>query len=249
MPQAGGMTASEREAWQLGRQCLERGEPGRALGFLKRLLDTRPRFADVHYLLGLVHEELGNGEAAVESFEAALRINPGYAEAILALASAYERQGRFERSRTLAEQVTPERLRASGVPPVEAGAPDPLTRAKLANLHAALGDAYREVGELREAVEAYRKALERCPGFHDIRHRLGMALRDAGLPSQALAEFRRVLRANPSCLDSAVQLGVTLFRLGRTREAVAEWERVLERDPSRAVARMYLRLVGQDAGS
>jgi hypothetical protein len=28
------------------------------------------------------------------------------------------------------------------------------------------------VGELREAIEAYRKALDRCPNFPDIRNRL-----------------------------------------------------------------------------
>jgi tetratricopeptide (TPR) repeat protein len=237
------MSGPEREAFQLGRQCFERGDPTRALGYLTRVLDSCPRFADVHYLVGLVQEDLGNGEAAIESFEAALRINPGYAEARLALASSYERAGDFDGSRALAEQIGPGVLQGSGVPPVEAGSPDPITRAKLANLHAGLGDAYCEVGDFREAVEAYRKALERCPTFHDIRQRLGIALREAGLGSQALEEFRRILRANPTYLDAAVQLGLTLYTMGRSREAIAEWKRVVDRDPSREAARMYLSLL------
>ncbi|MEN8184015.1 MAG: tetratricopeptide repeat protein [Myxococcota bacterium] len=245
MPQAGSMTGAEREAFVRGRQCLERGDSVQALGYLTRVLDSCPRFADVHYLLGLAHEELGNAEAATQSFEAALRINPGYAEAFLALASAYERAGDFEGSRELAARTGPAVLRASGVPPVEPGAPDPTTRAKLANLQAALGDAYQEVGDLQDAVEAYRKALRRCPTFHDIRQRLGIALREAGLGSQAVREFRRILQANPTYLDAAVQLGLTLYTMGRTREAVAEWQRVLDRDPSRESARMYLKLVAR----
>ena len=86
-------------------------------------------------------------------------------------------------------------------------------------------------------------ALHRCPGFHDIRHKLGIALREAGLPSHAIGEFKRVLRANSAYLESAVQLGLTYYTLGRTPQAVAEWESVLEQDPSRDDARMYLRMV------
>jgi tetratricopeptide (TPR) repeat protein len=124
---------------------------------------------------------------------------------------------------------------------------DPTTRGKLANLHAALGDAYREAGDLREAIDAYRKALDRCPGFHDIRQRLAVTLREAGLPARALAELQRVLRANPHYLDAQVQIGLTLFTLGRTEEARAAWNAALERDPSRDDARMYLRLLGARA--
>jgi tetratricopeptide (TPR) repeat protein len=240
MQHAGRITGSEREAYRKGRECFESGDLDAALGHLTLLLETCPRFADVHYLVGLVHDQRGDLELAAASFEEALRINPGYAEAFLALASLYERQGQFERSRALAQRLE---LAASGAPSVEPGEPDPTTRGKLANLHAALGDAYREVGELPDAIDAYRKALERCPTFHDIRQRLGIALREAGLASQAIQEFRRILRANPSYLDAAVQVGLTCYTLGRCEDAVAEWEKVLERDPSRDDARMYLRMV------
>jgi len=141
-----------------------------------------------------------------------LRINPSYSEALLALANVYESQGDFDRSREIAERAG--RLARSADDVLDA-----TTRGKLANLQAALGDAYREVGELREAIEAYRKALDRCPNFPDIRNKLGIALRDVGLPDRALAEFRRVLRSHPGFCDAAVQLGVTLYSLGRTEEA------------------------------
>jgi tetratricopeptide (TPR) repeat protein len=230
------MSREERESYLLARQRFEAGDDQGALETFTVLLESCPRFADVHYMVGLVHERGGNLEAASASLERALEINPSYAEAVVALVSIYERRGLFERSRELAEQVIP----SVGL---GAGDLDATTRGKLANLHAALGDAYREVGDLREAIEAYRKALHRCPGFHDIRHKLGIALREAGLPSHAIGEFKRVLRANSAYLESAVQLGLTYYTLGRTPQAVAEWESVLEQDPSRDDARMYLRMV------
>ena len=236
MQHHGRMTREERESYLVGRQLFETGDERGALETFTLLLETCPRFADVHYMVGLVHERRGDLEAASTSLERAVEINPSYAEAVVALASVYEQRGLFERSREIAEELSPL------VGPT-AGKLDATTRGKLANLHAGLGDAYREVGDRREAIEAYRKALDRCPGFHDIRHKLGIALREAGLPSQAIGEFRRILRANSGYLESAVQLGLTYYTLGRIRQAVAEWESVLERDPSRDDAQMYIRMV------
>lgn len=236
MQHQGRMTREERKSYLLGRQRFEAGDDRGALETFACLLESCPGFADVHYMVGLVHERSGDLEAASTSLERALEINPRYAEAVAALVSVYERRGLFERSRELAAALRPAAESA-------AGELDATTRGKLANLHAALGDAYREAGELREAIEAYRKALDRCPGFHDIRHRLGIALREAGLPNHAIGEFKRVLRTHSDYLESAVQLGLTYYTLGRTPQARAEWESVLRRDPSREDARMYLRMV------
>ena len=230
------MTAAERESYLLGRRLLAAGEDEGALAALGQVLETCPRFADVQYMVGLLHERCGDLEHASHHLERALAINPAYAECVVALASVYEQQGRFEASRALATRAA-ERFGTAPAPL------DTTTRGKLANLHAALGDAYREVGELREAIDAYRKALDRAPAFHDIRYRLACALREAGLPSQALAELKRVLRANPRYLEAAVQLGLTWYSLGQPERAIAQWEAVLERDPSCDDARMYLRML------
>ncbi len=230
------MTSGEREEFLRGRSCLERGELEAAMESFTRLLATHDGYADVHYMVGLIHDRLGDLEAAGVSFQTAVGLNPSYAEALLALATVCERQGNFDRSRELAERAS---LVSRGAP----GALDATTRGKLANLQAELGDAFREAGELREAIEAYRKALDRCPEFHDIRFRLGVALREAGLPDRAMRELARVLRANPEYLDAQVQLGLTYYSLGRSSDALDQWRAVLVRDPSRDDARMYGRLV------
>ena len=236
MPDAPPLTSSERRAYKLGRRSFERGDDETALAQLRSLLHTRQGFADVHYMLGVLLERRNEPTAAARCLTRALRINPHYAEARLALASLYEHEGDYERSREITEHA-----RATSAAPE--GALDPTTRGKLANLQAALGDAYREVREPREAIEAYRKALDRCPDFHDIRLRLGMALREAGLPDRALAEFHRIQRNRPEWLDAAVQAGLTLYTLGRAEDARREWKAVLQQDPDRQDAQMYLRLV------
>jgi len=244
-PAPRGLSAAERRCYELGRRRYERGDWEGATSALLRLVETRREFADVHYMLGTLHEHAGDLGTAADSLREALRLNPAYTEAMVALASIYERLGEFARSRALAEQV-------AALARPSAGTLDATTRGKLANLEAALADAYREAGALPDAIETYRKALDRCPTFHDIRHRLAITLRESGLPDRALAEFARVRRGNPDFLDAAVQTGLTLYTLGRSEEAVAEWRGVLARDRSREDARMYLRMVaavprGEDA--
>lgn len=229
------MNADEQRAFRLGCRSFERGEVDAALVQFEHLLRSREGLADVHYRVGVLHERKNDLAAAARSLWKALRINPAYAEAILALASVYERQGNFERAREITQHA-----RAPGT---ANGRLDITTRGKLANLQAELAHALREAGEHREAIEAYRAALDRCPEFHDIRLRLAATLRDAGLPDQALTEIRRILRHYPNLHDATVQLGVTLYTLGRTDEAIREWSAVTHQDPTHEDAQMYLRLV------
>jgi tetratricopeptide (TPR) repeat protein len=228
----------ERRCYEIGRRRWERGDRDGALRALERFLETRGEFADVHYMVGMLREQGDDLAAAADSLREALRLNPAYAEAMVALASIYERLGEFSRSRALAERVAQLALPS-------AGALDATTRGKLANMEAALADAYRAAGALSDAIDGYRKALDRCPTFHDIRYRLAITLREAGFPDRALAELARVRRANPELLDAAVQTGLTLYSLGRGDEAIAEWRAVLARDRTREDARMYLRMVAR----
>jgi tetratricopeptide (TPR) repeat protein len=235
------LSSAERRYYEIGRRRYERGDSQGALRALERFLETRAEFADVHYMVGTLRDQADDLAAAAESLREALRLNPAYTEAMVALASIYERLGEYSRSRALAERVAQLALPSAGIL-------DATTRGKLANLEAQLADAYRAAGSFPDAIEAYRKALDRCPGFHDIRFRLAITLREAGLPDRALAEFARVRRGNPNFLEAVVQTGLTLYTLGRTDDAIAEWRSVLEREPTRDDARMYLRMVARAAG-
>jgi tetratricopeptide (TPR) repeat protein len=231
-----GSAASDREILVRGRRAFERGDDNAALESFARLASHGLEYADVYYMAGILHERRDELDAALDNLRSAVRINPSYVEALLALASLYERRGDFDQSQGYAE-------RASQLAKPTAGSLDPTTRGKLANQQAALGDALAQAGERRDAIEEYRRALDRCPTFHDVRHRLGMTLREAGLPFQAAQEFRRILRSHSGMLDSQIQLGLTYYSMGRTPEAIGEWEAVLEKDSGRNEARMYLRLV------
>lgn len=232
-----GLVASDPETLLRGRRAFDQGNDEDALECLTRLTAHGLRYADVFYMIGMLKERRGELDAALAHLQEAVRINPAYVEALLALASLHERRGDFDRSSGYAERAS------QLAQPIE-GRLDNTTRAKLANQQAQLADALAAAGELRDAIDEYRKALDRCPTFHDVRHKLAIVLREAGLPAQAARELQQILRARPSLLESQIQLGLTYYSMGRTPQAIAEWNAVLEKDPSRDAARMYLRLVG-----
>ncbi|MEZ4333903.1 MAG: tetratricopeptide repeat protein [Myxococcota bacterium] len=235
-PAALSPSPTDRACLEQGRRAFACGDDAAARRHLARVLDSGLRFADVHYMLGLIEEREGELDRATASLREAIRINPTYVEALLALASVCEQRGDFDQAAGLAERA--DQLSRSG-----AAGLDPTTRGKLANQQAALADALAGAGLRRDAIEQYRQALDRCPTYHDIRHRLGVTLREAGLPYQALLEFERILDARPELLESRIQLGLTCYAMGRADEAIHAWREVLALDPTRREAAMYLRLV------
>lgn len=232
------MNETQRLNFTLGQERLSCGETDAAIKYFCELAKSCPEFADVHYWAGLAFEQQGSLFAAARSLETAIELNPAYVEALMALACVYEQQGNFEKASVLANRAQ------SATNPAADGL-DRTTRGKLANLQASLGDALREVGELRDAVDAYRKALYRCPDFHDIRIRLATTLRDLGLPDQAIQELQRVLRQQPNSQVAAVQLGLTYYTIGKVELAMQEWGSLLAKNPASREAKMYLDMIAK----
>jgi tetratricopeptide (TPR) repeat protein len=99
-----------------------------------------------------------------------------------------------------------------------------------AQSHYDLGMAYREMGLLEQAVEAFRLA-SRDPSFqHRSAEMIGRCLLDQGRFEEAAGEFAEVLQSDDLspelALNMRYQLGLALEAAGHTREALAEFERV-----------------------
>lgn len=221
----------------LGREHYQKRELERAEQLLRQVLETHERLADVHEMLGVICHTRGNFMEAEHHFERALAINPGYTEAALNLAVTYNDRGKYEAARQVYARI---RSAPSGT----AAGLDPFARGKLANMHAEIGQAYADVGLVREAISEYEKAVSLCPQFADLRTRLGLLLREINDLPRAREQYDAAVEARPSYVPARIQLGVTLFALGETGAAAEQWRKVLELDPENVRAKMYLRLLG-----
>lgn len=204
-----------------------------AAHLLEELLSQGRRFADAHQLLGLTLALLGQRDRALEEFERALEINPRYVEAHLHRAVVLSEMGRNE------EAAEAFRAAGAGGQPTEGGLPRPIA-ARLANQHAALGEAYAEVGDLITAIDQYRQAISLGPTFHDLRYRLARLLLEAGQALDARDELERIVAGHPDFPDAIALLGLAHYLGGDAAAARDIWTGCRARWPQNVRVEAYL---------
>lgn len=224
-----------------GKECLARNDMVGAIGALREAAAREPRYADVRNLLGVSLSLAGEPEAAVEELTRAVELNPGYVEAHLNRAIVLNELGRFQEAQ--------EAFRRAWESEDRRGLPYPKTAAaRLANLHAELGDLYLEAGGRSEAIAQYRAATELRPDFHDLRNKLARALIEVGALREARAELEAVLGEKPEYVEARVNLGLVYYRQGDEEAAAREWRFCLERKPDHSKARAFLKMLGRPRG-
>ena len=222
-----------RQNMHLAREHYEAREYDKAAPMLEQIVREHRGFADMFNMLGVIHHSASRFPQAEHAFKEALSVNPRYTEAALNLAVTLNDLGRYVEAR----EIYAKAIETSRAEPRYL---DPFAKGKVANMHAATGDAYVGLGMLDEAKHEYEKALVLCPTFVDLRNKLACTLRDAGRKDAALTEFQSCKVQSPRYFPARVNLGVTLYSLGRIPEARTEWESILAEDPDNKSARIYL---------
>ncbi|PIR19922.1 MAG: hypothetical protein COV45_08045 [Deltaproteobacteria bacterium CG11_big_fil_rev_8_21_14_0_20_47_16] len=218
-----------------GKYCFENKEYSNAEALLKQVVSRGVEYADVFNMLGVIAHTEGKFQQAIEFFEKALKRNPHYTEALLNLAVLYNDLGKYAEAKKLygklrkGKENTPKKI-------------EPVLQGKLSNLHADIGDIYRNIGLYTHAVQEYQKALEHNPTYADIRLKLGVALRDAGELATAISELKSVIKQEAKYADAHVQLGITYYAMGKATDAQKAWQHALKLAPNHPYADMYLRL-------
>lgn len=207
-----------------------------AVHLLDEVVATGRAFADAHHLLGLCRSLLGQAEQALQSFEKAVELNPRYVEAHIHRGLVLNQLGRSAE----AEEAF---RRASALEGPRTGRFSPHVAARLANQHAALGEAYAEAGALSDAVEQYRKSVELGPAFIDLRYRLARLLLDSGNPLAAREELEKVLQARPGFVEAQGSLGLAHYLGGDASEARRIWKEALARQPENTRIEAYLAMM------
>jgi tetratricopeptide (TPR) repeat protein len=207
-----------------------------AIHLLEEVVDSGRAFADAHHLLGVSYGLIDQPEKAVAQLERALELNPNYVEALVHRALVLNQLGREIEADAALRRANQVSSRGQHGFPVHVAA-------KLANLHAALADAYAEAGGITIAIEQYRRALALGPAFHDLRYKLGRLLLDAGRALDAREQFEIIVRARPTYLDAAAMLGLACYLAGDGLAARAVWGACRERRPEDPRVEAYLAML------
>jgi superkiller protein 3 len=222
---------------------------------------TSPRgqtfLADLRYARGCWYLEQGQASAALQEFEATLKINPAHAASHNALGYVYYQQGQLEEALVALEQA------ACTAPDSDAiqnnlglvrnhrgeadKAMESLRRAadlsnNVPQVYVNLGNLYLAEGDWLNAGRAYREALRLNPKLAATHHNLGVAYHRLRRLADARSEFDRALQLNPDLEVAYVGMGVVAFEQSQFRRAQAAFQRAVDLDPQDAIAYYYLGL-------
>lgn len=229
------MKNQAREMVAAGKQYFENKEYAKAETCFRKVLSHQPNYADVLNLLGVIQHIEGRFDSAIEYFQKALKINPHYTEAILNLAVLYNDLGKYKEAKKLYAQLHSSQT-------TKHKAIEPVLKGKLSNLHADIGDIYRNLGLYDHAIDEYKKALELNSKYVDIKTKLGIAYRENQQLAKSVAELSEAAKLDPRYITAKIQLGVTFYSSGKLADAKKQWNFVLSKDPENEYAKMYLKL-------
>jgi tetratricopeptide (TPR) repeat protein len=183
-------------------------------------------------LLGQVHRELGDAAHAIEEFEAAAKQDPRSDEAFFQLGIAYLEKNRTRRALKAFQSslaINPRRLEVQEAVRLLRGG-------DLAKAPAVDGPASTDfrraeecvaAGRLRQALDLYRRALEREPENQTVRISYALLCASLGASGEAIAACRRILAA-PSEEMVATAACSTLAEALRSEGKWGEATRIVE---------------------
>jgi Tfp pilus assembly protein PilF len=185
----------------------------------------------------------------------ALRLNPGYPEAHVNLATIFRRTGKLAES----EQQYQEAIRLQAINPgahsgygallLQEGragqaagefAQVVALRPEDAEARYNLGRVLAAVGRFDQGVAELNEAIRLRPDYAEAHHSLAVALAGRGRLNEAIEEFRAEARLKPDDANVHNSLGMLLAGVGRFDEAIAEYAEALRIQPNFPSARQGL---------
>jgi tetratricopeptide (TPR) repeat protein len=115
-----------------------------------------------------------------------------------------------------------------------------LVRSRWRLVLAYLGDSYRQRGDDRTALIAYRRALEVIPDDAAVLGNMGLAYAGAGQWPEAVAAYRRSVSLDPRQPLTLVNLGLALETQGDMAGAAGAYQEALSVSPREPVALLNL---------
>ncbi|HYT73905.1 MAG TPA: tetratricopeptide repeat protein [Vicinamibacterales bacterium] len=210
----------------MGQALRERGQLEDALESYKKALTMIPSHspaleAMIRNDLGLVLTRQGKSEEALPQFDAAIRLNPAFAEAQINLGNALAADGRYtEAAGHYATALS--------------------TKPNLTEGRVGLGGVLLKEGRAEEAGAQYSAALGLDPNLAQAHNGMGAALAMKGQDASAMSEYREALRLKPDLVTVHLNIAALLIKEGRIDEARGHLETALSIDPGYEPARQLL---------
>ena len=195
----------------LGRLAIERGDPGAALGALKRAVAGAPEAAEHQVAMGHAYRALGEKGPSEACFRKALSLDPDSAEGHGALGALLLEKGDLPEAET--------HLRAR----VRLQPDDPLA-------HTELGNCLRRQSDWEGAITAFERALALDPAREGAVARLAHVMELKGDLEGAMTLLAPLMEGGTRDVEVVLMFATLCARLEREEEAIRLVEPLLADD-------------------
>jgi serine/threonine protein kinase len=160
---------------------------------------------------------------AVDLFTGALSKDPGYALAYAGLGSAYASKYALTKDPQWIQKATSNGQRALELDD------------RLVPVHIAMGEVYRETGELDKALSEFHRALDEDPSAIDAAYRIGETYEAQGKLTEAEAALKSVVNRRPGYWAGYSGLGAFYYRHGQFANAAAQFQAMIDLQPDNSM--------------
>lgn len=213
--------AAAANLFALAVQQHQAGNLAEAERIYREALARDPNHFDSLHLLGIIGQQTGRYDLAIDMIGRAVALNESSATFHNNLAEALRVAGRHAEAATHAR-------RAVELEPT------------FAEAHMNLGNALKQQGKNDEAAAEYESALSLKPNYAEAHANLGVARMDQGRLDDAIASYRRALAIHPNFPAAEMNLGIALHQKGEWDEAASHYRRALGLAPNYVLAHINL---------
>jgi tetratricopeptide (TPR) repeat protein len=166
----------------------------------EKIIKIEPENGDDHLLLGRLYRLNNDLQKAEAEFKTAVKLEPDSEEAVTTLAYLYNEEGDTGRA-TQALSSIPEASRS-------------------AKLYSALGYTYEQQKQYKNAIEAYRHAIELDRDNLDAIRGLAENLQNDGQTDAALEQYRVIADSNPEDAQTYLRMAEIYRKQGKFDQAL-----------------------------
>jgi tetratricopeptide (TPR) repeat protein len=181
-----------------------------AIGEFEKIVALQPKSVEDRMVLGQLYTVRHDAKKAEEQFKIAQAIEPESEEVVLNLARLYAESGDLAHAVKALEAV-----------PVADRTP---------KMEFALGAAYDQLKQYKDAIAAYQRAADMEPGNVHTLDALAQALLADDQFDEALKQFKQVTDADPDDIGALIHIGEILRRQGKYEDALASIRKALKLD-------------------
>ncbi len=172
----------------------------RAIEQYEQIIKIEPDNVDDHLLLGRLYRLNNDLQKAEGEFKTAVKLDPNSEEAVTTLAYLYNEEGDTTRAGEVLSSI-----------------PD---AARSAKLYSALGYTYEQQKQYKNAITAYRKAIDLDHDNLDAIRGLAQNLMNDGQTDAALEQYKVIADANPEDADNYLRIAEIYRKSGKFDQAL-----------------------------